>query len=315
MNHRIFVFAAVMMCATAAGAQSTNWHAAVDSALGRAGAMQADSVYKFGFPRSDLSVSIGDVKLRPALALGSWLAFRETGSGEAMAMGDLVLTEDEILPVIQALRGGGVEQTALHNHLLNEKPHVMYMHVMATGNPVKIARAVSAALQLTQTPRTAPPAAPPAPIELDTAAIARVFARDGKVNGGVYQIAVPRAETIRLHAVTIPPSMGVATAINIQPTGGGRAVATGDFVLLASEVTPVIAALQNRGIEITAIHSHMLDESPRLLFMHFWGGGEARFLAEGLRSALDCTNSQKNRTVRTYECTNSVHTARAVSAR
>lgn len=293
MKHRTFIFACTVTFAAAANAQSANWHAAVDSALGRAGAMQADSAYKFGFPRGDLSVSIGDVKLRPALALGSWLAFRETRSGETMAMGDLVLTENEIAPVMRALQAGGIDQTALHNHLRNETPHVMYMHVMGHGNPVTIARTISSALQLTGTPRSVSPAAPSSAMDLDTAAVARALGHAGKVNGGVYQVAVPRVEPIRLHDMTVPPSMGVATAINFQPIGGGRAVATGDFVLIASEVNPVIRALRDHNIEVTALHSHMLDESPRLLFMHFWANGPAIDVASGLKAALDVTNSKK----------------------
>jgi len=287
----ISAFIIAQSCPALVDAQSPNWRAGVDSALGRPGALQPDSAYKFGFPRSDLSVSIGDVKLRPALALGSWLAFKETSPGNAVAMGDLVLTENEIAPVMRALQSGHVEQTALHNHLRGETPHVMYMHVMAMGEPVAIARAVRAALNLTGTP--APGNATQSPIDLDTAAIARTLGRSGKVNGGVYQVAIPRAETIHVHDMTVPPSMGVATAINIQPIGGGKAVATGDFVLLASEVNPVIRALRDHNIEATALHSHMLDESPRLLFMHFWANGDASDVARGLKAALDLTNVKR----------------------
>ena len=293
MKTRIFVFATAQLCAVVAQGQSPNWRSEVDAALGRPGAVQPDSAYKFGFPRSDLAVSIGDVKLRPALALGSWLAFKETNSGQAIAMGDLVLTENEIAPVMRALQEGHVEQTALHNHLRGETPHVMYMHVMGMGDPVAIARAISAALKLTGTPAPAPPSSTPAQFDLDTAGIARALGRAGKVNGGVYQVAFPRAETIRVHNMTVPPSMGVATAINIQPTGGGKAVTTGDFVLLGSEVNAVIRALRDHNIEVTALHSHMLEETPRLLFMHFWGNGDAGDLARGLKAALDLTNVKR----------------------
>ncbi|MEO7503464.1 MAG: DUF1259 domain-containing protein, partial [Gemmatimonadaceae bacterium] len=255
---------------------------------------QPDSTYKFGFPRSDLDVRVGTVKLMPALALGSWVAFLPIGATQAMVMGDLVLKETEIGPVLRALQGGGVEQTALHNHLRGESPHVMYMHIMAHGNPSRIARGIRTALDVTGTPQPAgAPSAPPTAVELDTAGIARALGRAGKVNGGVYQVSVPRAELVRADGVVIPPSMGVATAINIQPTGGGRAVATGDFVLLAAEVNRVIGALRNGGIEVTALHSHMLDESPRLLFMHFWASDDAVVIARGLRAALDLTNSRR----------------------
>ncbi|MFN2604110.1 MAG: DUF1259 domain-containing protein [Gemmatimonadaceae bacterium] len=276
-----------------ARAQAPSWRAGVDSALGRKGAVQPDSSYKFSLPRSDLSVTVGSVALKPALALGSWVAFLQTGPSQSIAMGDLVLTENEIGGVMRALQAGGVEQTALHNHLRGESPHVMYMHIMARGNPVTIARTIRTALAGTGTPLTAAPAAAlPAAIGLDTAGIAKTLGHSGKLNGIVYQIGVPRAEVINMGGITIPPSMGLATSINFQPTGSGRAVATGDFVLLASEVNPVLRALQSNGIDVTAIHSHMLDESPHLFFMHFWGNNDALSIARGLRAALDATNSK-----------------------
>jgi hypothetical protein len=237
---------------------------------------------------------VGAVKLKPALALGSWLAFRPIGPSRAMVMGDLVLIEGEIGAVMRALQAGGVEQTALHNHLRIETPHVMYMHIMARGNPVMIARTIRTALAETGTPPAMPasPMAAATAVDLDTTGIARALGRTGKINGGVYQVSVPRAEVIRVDGIVIPPSMGVATAINIQPTGAGRAVATGDFVLRPAEVNRVIRALRSRGIEVTALHSHMLDESPRLFFMHFWAEDDAVAIARGLRSALDLTNSR-----------------------
>jgi hypothetical protein len=275
--------------------QRPSWTAAVDSALGRSGAYQPDSTFKFAFPRTDLAVTVGTVKLRPALALGSWVAFLPIGRSESMVMGDLVLTEAEIGPVIRALQAGRVEQTALHNHLQGESPHVMYMHIMARGNPVTIARTIRTALGATGTPRTAaPPMASPLAIDLDTAGIARTLGRTGRINGGVYQVSVPRAETIRAGGLAIPASMGVATAINIQPTGGGRAVATGDFVLRAAEVNRVIRVLRTRGIEVTALHSHMIDESPRFFFMHFWASDDGVAIARSLRAALDLTNSRRS---------------------
>ena len=263
---------------------------AVDQALGRAGAMQPGGVRKYGFPRDDLHVTVDGVELRPALALGSWLAFEDAGSGHAMVMGDLVLVEGEVGPVMRALQAGGVEQTALHNHLLHETPRVMYLHVRGHGEAASLARTLRSALGETGTPLGAPPApAPPASFDLDTAAIARVLGAPGKVNGGVYQVSVPRHETIRDAGRAVPPAMGVATAINFQPTGSGRAAVTGDFVLRAAEVNAVIRALQAAGIEVTALHSHMLDEEPRLLFMHFWANDDAVALARGLRAAIDHT--------------------------
>ncbi|HET9004593.1 MAG TPA: DUF1259 domain-containing protein, partial [Gemmatimonadaceae bacterium] len=191
-------------------------------------------------------------------------------------------------PVMKALQAGGVEQTALHNHLLLESPHVMYMHISAHGDAVKIATAIHTALGQTATPMEAPAApAAPASIDLDTTAVAGALGRTGKVNGGVWQVSVPRRQRITDHGVEIPPTMGVATAINFQPTGGGKAAITGDFVMIASEVNPVIRALQDNGITVTGLHSHMLTESPRLFFMHFWGNDDAVKLARGLHAALD----------------------------
>jgi hypothetical protein len=266
---------------------ATDW-SAVDQAFGRKGAMQPGDVMKYSFPRSDLQVTAAGVQLRPALALGSWVAFKDIGGGHAMAMGDLVLNEDEVGPVMRALQQGGVEQTALHNHVLRESPRVMYMHIAAHGDAAKIARAIRAALAESRTPLAAPSApAAVASIDLDTTAVARALGVAGKANGGVYQVSVPRRETIRENGREVPPSMGVATAINFQPTGSGRAAITGDFVMRASEVNAVIRALQQSGIEVTALHSHMLDEEPRLFFMHFWANDDAVKLARGLRGALD----------------------------
>jgi hypothetical protein len=270
--------------------------ASVEAALGRKGAIQPGNVIKFSFPRSDLSVSVGGVPLKPALALGGWVAFKDVAAGQAMAMGDLVLTEDEIGAVMRALQAGGVEQTAVHNHVLNETPHVMYMHIIAHGDPAKIARSIHDALALTKTPLNPPSPVSPAvaaATDIDTLGIARTLGISGKSNGGVYQVSVPRSETIRENGTEIPPSMGVATSINFQPTGGGKAAITGDFVLRASEVNPVIRALRDNGIEVTALHTHMLTEEPRLFFMHFWGVDNALTLARGVRAALDLTGSKK----------------------
>lgn len=265
-------------------ADTVDW-TAVDAAMGRTGAMQPGVVYKYAFPRSDLTVRIGGVTLKPALALGGWVAFKANGA-QAMVMGDLVLLESEVGSVMQALQTAGVQQTALHNHLLNESPRVMYMHIDAHGDPVVLARAIRSALDLTATPAAATtPALPPA-ISLDTARIAQLLGFHGKANGGVYQISVPRQDVVRSAGMEVPPSMGVATAINFQPTGDGNAAITGDFVLAADEVNLVIKALRAHGITVTALHSHMLTEEPRLFFMHFWANDDVTTLADGLHAAL-----------------------------
>ena len=285
----------VLVSPLSAQQAAPSW-APIEAVLGRPGAAQPGGVIKFGFPRSDLTVVAGGTTLMPAFALGSWAAFAQTGHGEAMAMGDLVLTEEEVGPVMRALQQGGVELTALHNHLLLESPRVMYMHIAAHGDAVKIATAIRTALATTGTPLGAPSAPPPpSAASLDTAGIARTLGYTGKLNGVVYQVSAPRADRIMARGHTVPPSMGVATAINFQPTADGKAAITGDFVLRGKEVNPVIRALQAHGIQPTAIHSHMLDEEPRLFFMHFWATGDAVTLAEGLRAALDQTSKKKSK--------------------
>jgi biotin operon repressor len=267
----------------------------VEQALGRPGQQQADGAYKFGLPRGDLSVTVDGVPVKPALALGSWLALSSPGQG-AMLMGDLVLTEDEVSPVMAALQENGVQITALHNHVLHETPRVMYMHIAGHGDAVQLAATMKKVIALTKTPAPAQPAAAasPAPsLDLDTAAIDQILGNKGKINGGVYQIGVPRAEKITGAGMQIPGSMGLATALNFQPTGQGKAAITGDFVLLGTEVNPVIKTLRQNGIQVTALHSHMLQEEPRLFFMHFWANDNAIQLAKGLRAALDQTNSKK----------------------
>ncbi len=266
----------------------------VEDALGKAGAVQPDGVYRVGLPRSDLKVTLDGVEIRPALALGSWLAFEPAGDG-AMVMGDLVLTQDEVNPVMKSLAEGGIEITALHNHLLRSSPATMYMHVEGHGDPVKLATTLHAALALSGTP-FATAAAPGAPqtIDLDTAKLDEVIGQKGKVNGGVYQFTVPRAEPVSDAGMAVPRSMGTGIAINFQPTEGGKAAITGDFVLTASEVNPVLLALREHGIEVTALHNHMLNDEPRLFFMHFWANADAQTLAKGLRVALDQMNIKKS---------------------
>ena len=210
-------------------------------------------------------------------------------------MGDLVLTADEVNPVMKSLAEGGIEITALHNHLLRSSPATMYMHVEGHGDPVALATALHDGLAASKTPLQAPAAgAQPQSIDLDTAMIDKTLGFKGKVNGGVYQVGVPRAEAIKDGDMDVPPAMGSAIAINFQPTGSGKAAITGDFVLTAQEVNPVLRTLRENGIEVTALHNHMLNDEPRLFFMHFWANDDAERLAEGLRAALDQTNVKKS---------------------
>jgi hypothetical protein len=265
----------------------------VEQALGKAGSMQPGDVYKVSFPRGDLKVTAAGVELKPALALGTWVAFKRMGD-MTVVMGDLVLTENEVTPVLSKLQQGGVETTALHNHVLNESPRVMYMHIHAMGDAVAIAKAIHDALALTKTPFAAPSSTATAEIGIETKQLDQIMGQSGKVNGGVYQYSIARADEISDvmddHKMVIPPAMGLAQAINFQPTGAGKAAITGDFVLLAGEVTPVMKALRENGIEVTAVHSHMLTDNPHLFFMHFWANDDALKLARGLRGALDKVN-------------------------
>jgi hypothetical protein len=270
---------------TAANAQEIDWKK-VDTALGKTAAVSGE-VHRYGFPRSDLQVTVDGVAIKPALALGGWAAFTPMRGG-AMVMGDLVLLETEINPVMAKLIEGGIEITAVHNHLLRANPETFYMHIGGHGDPVKMAEVIRSALALSKTP-FAPPAAPaPAPaIDLDIAQLDQIIGAKGQANGGVYQFNVPRRDPITENGITVPAAMGSANAINFQPTDGGKAAITGDFVITGNEVNPMIKALRANGIEVTALHSHMLTEQPRVFFMHFWANDDALKLARGIRSALD----------------------------
>lgn len=277
-----------------ASAQEIDWQS-VDAALGRKPAVSGD-VHRYGFPRSDLSVTVDGVAIKPAFALGGWIAFKPTHGG-VMVMGDLVLLETEINPVMKKLIDGGLEITAVHNHLLRANPATFYMHVGGHGDPGKIAAAIHDALAASKTPLSAPTATAPAPaVDLDTAQLDQIIDAKGQANGGVYQFSVPRRDQITERGMQISPvgPMGVAMAINFQPTGGNRAAITGDLVLTEDEVSPVIRELRSNGIEVTALHSHMLAEQPRLFFLHFWANDDALKLARGLKAALEKTAIAKS---------------------
>jgi Domain of Unknown Function (DUF1259) len=274
-------------------AADIDW-AKVDAVLGRQGSEQPGGIHRYGFPRSDLKVTLDQVAIKPALALGGWLAFEPTGE-QAMVMGDLVLTEEEVNPVMARLAAGGIEVTGVHNHLLRATAATFYMHVLGHGDPAALATALRDGLAASKVPLQAPAAgAQSQAIDLDTAMIDKTLGFKGKVNGGVYQVGVPRAEAIKDGGMDVPPAMGSAIAINFQPTGSGKAAITGDFVLTAQEVNPVLRTLRENGIEVTALHNHMLNDEPRLFFMHFWANDDAERLAEGLRAALDQTNVKKS---------------------
>lgn len=284
----------VLAMTSSTHAQNIDWQK-VDAAFSRKPTLSGD-VRRYGLPRSDLKVTLDGVAIRPALALGSWIAFKPAHGG-AMVMGDLVLLETEINPVMSKLIENGIEITALHNHVLRSNPPTFYMHVGGHGDPVDIADAIREALTASKTPLEAPATADPAAaVDLDTTQLEQIIGAKGQANGGVYQFGVPRRDQITESGTELSPAgpMGVATAINFQSTSRGKAAITGDFVLISEEVNPVVQALRANGIEVTAIHTHMLTEQPRLTFLHFWANDEALKLARGLRAALDRTAGTKN---------------------
>jgi hypothetical protein len=283
------VFSSLSM-ASPAHAESIDWKQ-VDGIFNRTAAVTGD-VHRYGFPRSDLSVTLDGVTIKPALALGGWVAFMPSHDG-AMAMGDLVLLESEVSPVMSKMIEGGLQVTAVHNHLLRANPETFYLHIAGHGDAAKVATAIRDALAVSKTPLTAPQPAAASSIGLDTGQIDQIIGAKGKPSGGVYQVAVQRGDKISEQGMPLDPAgpLGVATGINFQPTGNGKAAITGDFVLIGSEVNPVIRALKSNGIEVTAVHSHMLNEQPRLFFLHFWANDDALKLARGLRAALDKTRT------------------------
>ena len=260
---------------------------AVDKVFGSAGKDMPGEVHRFGWPRADLKVSLDGVAIEPPLALGSWAAFKKTGSGdEAIAMGDLALLDSEVDGVIRAFEAGGVEVLAVHNHLIGETPRIVYVHFHGHGAANALATSIHVALAKTKTPLTG--GGPVQASEDEKKVLDRVesaFGRKGAMAGRVLQFGVARAAAIRDSGLEIPPSMGMANSINFQ-AAGSQVATTGDFVLVADEVNPVIRELQSHGIAVTALHSHMLREDPRLFFMHFWGVGTPEKLGEGIKAAL-----------------------------
>jgi len=274
-------------------AADPDWKA-VEQALGKSGQLQAGDVFRVGMPRTDLSVTVKGVPVKAGFALGSYAAFKQVGD-QAMVMGDLVLLDQEVPAVMAGLFRGGLEVTAVHNHLNEMSPHVMYMHYGGHGDAVQLAKALRQALSASSTPlgSSSGPAATPTGPTLDAKQIEQALGRTGRDIGGVFQVTVPRAEAITEMGHPLLPAMGVTTVINFQPTADGKAAITGDFVLIDKEVNAVARALQQNGIDVTALHNHALMDTPRLFYMHFWATDDPAKLARGLKAALDLTNSQK----------------------
>ena len=287
-NLGLLTLVAMLSIPTVVNAAEIDWKK-VDAALGKTAAVSGE-VHRYGLPRSDLHVALDGVAIKPALALGGWVSFAPV-HGEAMVMGDLVLLETEITPVMTKLLDGGLDITAIHNHILRASPATFYMHVGGHGDPEKMAAVIRSALSASKTPFD-PPAttAGPAPaVDLDTAKLDEIMGVKGTANGGVYQFGVPRRDPSTESGMQVNTPLGGANAINFQPTGNGKAAITGDFLVTGNEVNPLIRALRAGDIEVTAIHSHMLDEQPRMFFIHFWANDDAQKLARNVRMALETT--------------------------
>ena len=262
------------------------WDAA-DKVFGQAGKDLPGDVHRYGWPRADLHVSIGGVPVEPGLALGAWAGFKKTGTGDdAVTMGDLVLLETEVEPVLGELVAGGFDILAIHNHLIGETPHVIYVHFHGHGDPATLAKTLKTALAKTKTPPPGKtPAKPTAAQEKTFEKLQEALGHKGTMSGTVLQVGVPRADPIQDGGMEVPPSMGMNNPMNFQAVGT-RIATTGDFVLTADEVNPVLRELHAHGIQVTALHSHMLRETPRLFFMHFWGVDTPERIGEGLKAAL-----------------------------
>jgi hypothetical protein len=284
MKLRLLILSAALTLPVIVAAQGLDT-AKIDEAMGRSG-QQTGDVYRLGFPRTDVHVSVGGVEIKPGLALGSWAAFAGNDNA-AMVMGDLVLLENELTPVMRKLRTAGFDITAVHNHVLNETPRVIYMHYMGHGKAVELAKALYAALAESKTPLDKP--TPPAPTAEPPAFVKTIedtLGTKGRFAGGVLSFGIPRGGAITDHGMTLTTPQGVAEAINFQEAGTGKVATTGDFVLTAEEVNPVISALEEHEIAVTSVHSHMITEQPRLFFMHFWAVGSTESVAAGIKAAL-----------------------------
>ncbi len=285
---------AIVVAPVTARAADPDWKM-VEQALGKSGQMQPGDVFRIGMPRTDLAVTVKGIPVKAGFALGSYAAFKQVGD-RAMVMGDLVLLDQEVPAVMSGLLSGGLEVTAVHNHLNEMSPHVMYMHYEGHGDAVQLAKTLRQALSASATPLGtggAPPAASQG-AGLDTKQIEQALGRQGRdVGAGVFQATVPRAESVTEMGHPLLPAMGVTTVMNFQPTSDGKAAITGDFVLIDKEVNAVAKALRQHGIDVTALHNHGLMDTPRLFYMHFWANDDPVKLAQGLKAALDLTNSRK----------------------
>ena len=240
-------------------ASSTDWDE-VGQEIGKDGKLMKGDVYRVDLPRSDLQVTSDGVQIKPALSLGSYTAFKDVGDGNAMVMGDLVLTEDEYNKVIDRLQEAGIGQTAVHKHLPQESPAIWWTHIQGTGDPVEMAKTINSALKLTGTPFKDSGSPESEDLGLDTSQLDQTVGHTGMMQGGVYKYSIGRADSVTENGMELPTPMGVSTALNFQPTGGGKAAINGDFAMTQDEVEPVIQALRDNDIQVVSLHNHMLNE-------------------------------------------------------
>jgi len=271
---------------------SVDWDA-VGQAMGKELEEKGEGIHGVEFPRSDLTVTSEGVALDPGMELATEANFKDTDDGKALALGELTLTEEELQPVIDRLQQGGIEETALHKHLQDESPRLWWLHFRSYGDPVQTAQTLRSAIESTNTPLSESSEEESEHLDLDTNQLDQIIGQEGETEGGVYRFRVPRAETITDTAAgtTLPAEMEGGSLLMFQPTGGGKAAINGDFAMTEKEINPVIQALRENGIEVLPLHSHLLYEEPTLYYMHFWANDDAAKLAQGLRAALDATNS------------------------
>ncbi len=255
----------------------------VGKELGVTGQMQ-EGAYIVRFPRSDLKVTISGEPVPTTLGFGSWTAWKETGTG-MMVLGDIVLVEKEVNPFISALAQANVSVTALHNHFFFDDPRIMFMHIGGMGDAAAMARGIRAALGKTGTPLPPAAASPGPALSLDTKLLEQIIGHPGQAGGGVFKITIGRPG-VKMGEVEVTSSMGLNTWAAFTGTKE-RAHVAGDVAMTAKEVNPVIRALRKGGIDVVAVHNHMIDESPRIFFLHYWGTGPVESLARSVREAFD----------------------------
>jgi hypothetical protein len=288
---RTTLFLVMLLSATTALAQAPAMpaeYSAVLQTLGKQGDFK-DNVLKVNIPRNDLKVTVDGIATPTPLGFGGWVAFTKGTGGQDVMMGDLVLTEAEVNPVMSAVLDSGLEVTALHNHFFFDTPRVFYMHVHGHGSTADLAKKIQPAIALIG--KGPAPAVGPAGRAitgpLDTQALARTIGTMGEQNGGVYKITIGRSDlAIKEMGATINSRMGLNTWAAFYGSNTDAVVA-GDVAMLASEVQPVLKALRSNGIDVVAIHQHMIGTSPEVFFLHYWGKGPAAKLAQGVKAAVD----------------------------